>query len=97
MNIDEFGAYVDRWMEKHDVELLIKLPKGSMEVEFSGTVPSPIFSFYVLLNAMKKTLEDMLCMDILDEDKKEMFLDGCLELIRCEIWDKEAADEDITD
>lgn len=93
MNIDEFGEFIDKFLKKNEIKMLITFPEKSREADIQVNVPpSPVFHFYIMLHAMKKIFEDMLKLEVLDENKKEPMLDAMLDLLKKGILEDENQD-----
>ena len=86
LNINEFGRIMDDLIYKNDIKLLISIPENSRDINiqsnFLSTSPTDL---YILLNALEKTFKDLLNTGLIDESKKEAFLDGMLQLVKNDI------------
>lgn len=86
LNIDEIGQIMDDLIYNNDIKLLISIPENSRDINIqSNFFDTPATNLYILLNALGKTFKDLLNTDMIDESKKEAFLDGMLQLVRKDI------------
>ncbi len=86
LNINEVGRIMDELIYKNDIKLLISIPENSRELNIqSNFFDTPSTNLYILLNALGKTFKDLLNTGMIDESKKEAFLDGMLQLVRKDI------------
>ncbi len=90
LNIDTFGEIMDKFMEDHEVVMLIKLPEGSLEAEVEdniglGSVPK----FYLMLNGMKTIIDQMMNDLGIDPKEKENLLDNMLDIVKKDILEEE--------
>lgn len=95
LNIDEFYKFykiIDKRIREDDVKILIELPEGSMVPVIKSVYGIPAIDLYIMLHALKKVMTDLIEQGLLDPDKKGDFLDGMLEMIKCEILEEEADD-----
>ena len=95
LNINEFARIMDDLILNNNIKLLISIPENSRDINIqSNFLDTPPTNLYILLNAFEKTFKDLLNTGLIDESKKEEFLDGLLLLVRNDIlktW--EAQDE----
>ena len=84
LNIDTFGKIVDDFLEGEDIYLMVHMPKGTIRTEIKSNC-GPVIDMYVLVNALRYTIDKLFESDMLDESKKEEFLDGTLELVKRDI------------
>ena len=86
LNINEVGRIMDELIYKNDIKLLISIPENSREINIqSNFFDTPATNLYIHLNALGKTFKDLLNTGMIDESKKEAFLDGMLQLVRNDI------------
>ena len=94
--IDRFGELVDNMLLNTSIEMLIKLPKGSMtpwitssfgQLEDGG---KEVMELYILLHALKETINNLIKENITDPDKTEDMVDALLEMVKREIMEGEA-------
>ena len=95
--IDKFGAVVDDIIKEEHVGMVIDFPAGSMDPDIKSSFEKmgegrSIFELYILLHAIKKSIENILSLGYMDETKKAEMLDSILEIIRNDVL-KEAAGE----
>ena len=84
LNIDTFGKIVDDFLEGEDIYLMVHMPKGTIRTEIKSNC-GPVIDMYVLVNALRYTIDKLFESDMLDESMKEEFLDGTLELVKRDI------------
>ena len=86
LNIDTFGKIVDDFLEGEDIYLMVHMPKGTIRTEIkSNCGGGPVIDMYVLVQALRYTIDKLFESDMLDESMKEEFLDGTLELVKRDI------------
>lgn len=89
-SIEEFVEFIDEFLNKNEIRMMVTFPEKSMEADIQANVPpSPVFQFYIMLHAMKKVFEDILKLDVIDESKKEELIDAMLGLLKEGILDEE--------
>ena len=84
LNIDTFGKIVDDFLEGEYICLMVHMSKGTIRTEIKSNC-GPVIDMYVLVNALRYTIDKLFESDMLDESKKEEFLDGTLELVKRDI------------
>lgn len=86
LNTNELSRIMDDLTYKNDIKLLISIPENSRELNIqSNFFDTPATNLYILLNALEKTFKDLLNTGMIDESKKEAFLDGMLQLVKNDI------------
>lgn len=95
--IDAFGEAVDDVLLKANVQMVITLPEGSMDADIASSFNrfgegKAVMDFYILLHALRKAVDNIMEIGIVDEAKKEDMIDGLLAMVKAEIME-EAADE----
>jgi hypothetical protein len=92
--IDKFGEVIDKALTDSDVWLKIKMPSGTMEPEITSCFGDiAVMDFYIMLHALRKTMEQVMIQAPVDPDKKEQLIDGMLAMVKADLMDEEAADE----
>lgn len=83
LNLDTFGAMMDNLMKESEINMLITLPKGSLEPEVKTNfqTESGVVWFYLLLNAIRPVFERMReeCGGFEDEEK---MIDVLLKMVK---------------
>lgn len=96
--IEDFGKKMDEFLTEANVWLKIKMPSGTQEVEIESNLGDvATVDFYILLKAMEKTMRQVLLDASVNPDKKEAMIDGMIELVKADLMDEEAADEQSED
>lgn len=94
--IDKFGEKIDRILFENEVAMLIRLPKNSMEPRISSHFDElqsggkNVMEFYILLQALSRTVKDLIAEQKIDEDKVETMVDAMLEMVKADIIGGEA-------
>lgn len=92
MNIDEFGAIIDKLLKENEVGMQIILPEGSLEAEIEDNVNlGSVIRFYIFLHALKPIFRQML-IELGDVVDREGLVGGLLDMMRGELledWRKE--------
>lgn len=90
-NIDTFGKIIDEFLKENEIGMLITLPKGSFEakIDFPAMENNPIMELYIMLHALKKVINDIFILDIMDETKKSECLDGIFKMMKADILEEE--------
>lgn len=89
--IDKFGEKIDRILFENEVAMLIRLPKNSMEPKISSHFDElqsggkNVMEFYILLQALSRTVKDLIAAQKIDEDKVETMVDAMLEMVKADI------------
>ena len=95
--IDKFGKIVDEMLLREHIKMLIELPEGTMEPRITSSfeqfgMDKTVMDFYILLNALRKNVSDMMGLEIVDPEKKEDMIHNLLDLVKQELI-KEVQDE----
>lgn len=70
LDIDTFGKIIDEALKKAEVQLLVTLPEGTLEADTDSNVNGgPVMEFYILLNALKTVVRNVVTQMNLDPDK----------------------------
>lgn len=92
LNIDTFGEIIDNFLKENPVQILITMGNGTLDPDIKdNTGLGVVGSFYILLHAIAKAMNDLLDMQdkngdtLLDPRKKEQLVDGILELVKEEL------------
>ena len=92
MNIDEFGAIIDKLLKENEVGMQIILPKGSLDAEIEDNVNmGSVIRFYIFLHALKPIFKQMMA-ELGDVTDIEGLADGLLDMMKGELlsdWEKE--------
>lgn len=68
MDLNKFGEIMDKFLEKEEVAMLIKLPEGTLEAEIEDNIGAgSVVQFYFLLQAFEAIGKQM---------RKDMELEG---------------------
>lgn len=90
LNLDSFGEIIDRFLMDNEVQMLLTLPKGTIDVQVQdNTGLGSTVQFYILLNAIKPICDAML-KDMGIERKSaewEKVVDTLLGMIKDEIME----------
>lgn len=71
LDIDRFGEIIDEALKKSEVQLLVTLPAGTLEAETDSNVEGgPVMDFYILLNALKTVVRNVVT--IMDPDPERI-------------------------
>lgn len=63
-NLDSFGEIIDRFLMDNEVQMLLTLPKGTVDVQVQdNTGLGSVVQFYILLNAIK-SISNTMCRDM---------------------------------
>lgn len=61
LNLDSFGEIIDRFLMDNKVQMLLTLPKGTLDVQVQdNTGLGSTVQFYILLNAIEPICDAML-------------------------------------
>ena len=61
LNLDSFGEIIDRFLMDNEVQMLLTLPKGTLDVQVQdNTGLGSTVQFYILLNAIEPICDAML-------------------------------------
>ena len=94
LNLDTFGEVMDNFIKENEINMLITIPEGSMEVEVQDNVNAGgVMQFYIIINSIasiaKNMKEDMKRTGLeLDENKWESVVDSLLALIKAELMNQ---------
>ena len=60
LNLDSFGEIIDRFLMDNEVQMLLTLPKGTIDVQVQdNTGLGSTVQFYIMLNAIKPICDAM--------------------------------------
>lgn len=60
LNLDSFGEIIDRFLMDNEVQMLLTLPKGTLDVQVQdNTGLGSTVQFYIMLNAIKPICDAM--------------------------------------
>ena len=95
--IDLFGQAVDEMLKKETIQMVITLPEGSMDPDIASSLKEfgegkAVMDFYILLHTLRKAVDNLMEIGIIDETKKEDVIDNLLDMVKVEIME-EASDE----
>ena len=76
---------IDRMLTENEVQMLITLPEGTEEAKTESPFNNPVLDFFILTKAISGKLTELFNMQIMDETKKEDFLDSLMEIMKQEI------------
>ena len=85
MNLDQFGAIIDGVLRDHDIQMLIRLPEGTLEPELhdNAGLDSSVIWFYILLNTIPAVVKKM--QTEIGELELEPMLDAMFSMLKQEI------------
>ena len=89
--IDKFGEKIDKILFENEVAMLIRLPKNSMEPRISSHFDElqsggkNVMEFYILLQALSRTVKDLIAEQVIDEGKVETMVDAMLQMVKDDI------------
>ena len=84
--IDKFGEIIDKHLKEHEINLVITLPKGSMDAEIHSSYDDiDVMNFYIMLHGLRKVMKGVIEQGHVDENKIEEMLDGMLEMLKNDI------------
>lgn len=93
MLLKMYGEMVDDILRADDVRLLIRLPEGTMEPEIQSSFKvndlQSILEFYIMLHGLKKVMQLVMSLDMVDPDKKELMIDGMLQMVKDELMEED--------
>lgn len=90
--IDAFGKKIDEIIKDNDIELLVRMPAGTMEVDIDSSFNEPTLDWYILMHANKKAVMDIINSTDFDKSKLRDMLEGMFEMLIDDIVE-EAADD----
>ena len=89
LDIDKFGAFVDKHLTENNVELLIRMPKGTMEPEIISSFQGiSVMEFYIMLHALKKIVQNVMDEGQVDPKKKGKMINGMLKMVKDAIMEE---------
>lgn len=97
MNIGDFSKEIDKLLTANKIKMMVTFPEGGMEPIIKTNIPefdSATIHFYLILHMAKKVFKELLKIDVVDANKKEDILEGLFEMLKAEILEEEAADEE---
>lgn len=87
LDIDTFGAIIDKFLEENHIQMLIDMPEGEIEPTLQDNVEAGgVIQFYILLASLKSAFVRFM-KDLLDEDMTEDFIDNLLALVKADLMD----------
>ena len=94
LDLDTFGDLMDEFIKQNEINMLLTIPEGSMEVKVQDNVNAGgVMQFYIALNAIPHIAvamkEDMKRGGLeLDKDKWEDVVDSLLSLLKTELMEQ---------
>ena len=87
MNIDEFGAVMDKFLEENEIWMGITLPEGTTDPEIKDNVGAgPVMQLYIVANTLPKIIGNII--RSMGDMDVEQAIDGIFELIKRDIMDQ---------
>lgn len=93
LNLDSFGEIIDRFLMDNEVQMLLTLPKGTLDVQVQdNTGLGSTVQFYIMLNAIKPICDAMVKDMGIDRKSAEWekVVDTLLGMIKDEIMEEYA-------
>lgn len=60
LDLDSFGDIVDKFLEENEVEMLLTMPKGTLDVQVKDNVNlGPTVQFYIMLNSITAICKEL--------------------------------------
>lgn len=90
LDLDKFGELMDDFIKKNEINMLITLPKNSIECKVEDNVGlGSVVHFYILLCGIGTVLEEMLCDMGIEKESAEavQVVKKCLKLVEDSIFD----------
>lgn len=94
LNIDTFGGIMDDFIKGSNIQLVIEMPKGTIEPTLSDNMfNAPVIQLYILMNAIGPTIKKI--WETTDSDGNPMFrpdtmgefIDVVLKMIKADIME----------
>ncbi len=88
LNIEAFGKIIDQFLTENEVNMLITLPKGSLDVQIQENIKlGSVVRFYIFLNCIKPIVEEFAKEAEIDKASAEWerIVDTYLAMIKKEI------------
>lgn len=87
LTIDTFGEIMDGFIRDNDIQMMIEMPKGTLDPKVKDNVGAgPVLHFYILLNAIppicKQMVNDLGLVDC------EQMIDEMLGIVKAEIMEE---------
>ena len=93
LDIDRFGAMVDEQLTNNEIQMVIRLPEGTLEPEIRSSFGEvATLDLYILLHALRKTLAQVVIDGNVDPDKKGDMISAMLDMVKADLIG-EAADD----
>lgn len=68
LDLDSFGEIIDDFLKENTIQMLLTLPKGTLDVQVrDNTGLGSVVQFYILLNSIKTIVDSM---------REDMGIDG---------------------
>lgn len=88
LDIDTFGEIIDEALKKAEVQLLVTLPEGTLEAETASNVyGGPVMEFYILLNALKTVVRNVVAQMDIDPDRIGDMYDELFEILKHDLME----------
>ena len=94
--LDKMSESIDGFLKDNTIQMVITLPKGSMDADIRSSVTDlggDVMDLYILTHAIRKCVDNLCKTGPLDPDKKDLMLDGLFDMIKGEILGEEESDE----
>lgn len=92
LDLESFGEIVDLFLKENEIQMLLTLPKGTVEVQVEDNVKmGSVVQFYILLNSIKPicaAMQEEMGIDS-ESPEWEQVVDTLLGMVKAEITDKE--------
>lgn len=89
LDIDTFGAIIDEALKNANVQLLVTLPEGTLEAEIDSNVNGgPVMEFYILLNAMKTVVRNVVAQMHIDPGQIGNMYDGLFAILKHDLMEE---------
>ena len=92
MSVEEFSNVIEEFLEEEKIQLLIKMPEGTLEPVITdnchlGVVPQ----YYILINAMSHTIGELMETVSIPPENREPCIDALLEMIKDDLINKDSS------
>ena len=88
LNIEAFGGIIDQLLTENEVNMLITLPKGSLDVQIQENIKlGSVIRFYIFLNCIKPITDEFAKETGIDKKSEEWagIVNGLLDMIKKEM------------
>lgn len=91
MDLDKFGEFMNDFLKKEEVCMLVKLPEGTLEAEVEDNIGvGSVMQFYFLMQAFESIGKQMRSdMEIKEKNDWESVVDGLLKILRKDLLEVE--------